>query len=74
MRYNKFILAIFCVLVISACENAGKRTVFSALQEQSKFECELSMSERCPRSPEPYDEYAWHRKQYLKQQPGAVSQ
>lgn len=49
----------------SACENIGKRTLFSALQQQSKYDCELSNNRECPRAPESYDEYNWQREQAL---------
>ena len=60
-------IALLIAFCISACENTGKRIVFSALQQQSKFDCELSNNEQCPRSPENYDEYNWQREQILKE-------
>ena len=55
---SRIVFTLLLALAISACENIGKRTVFSALQEQSKYDCELSDNQECPRSPEVYDEYS----------------
>jgi hypothetical protein len=62
------IIALFMTLAGTACENIGKRTVFSALQQQSKYDCELADNEVCPRSPENYDVYNWQREQKLKEE------
>lgn len=64
---SRIVFTLLLVLAISACENIGKRTVFSALQEQSKYDCELSDNQECPRSPEVYDDYSRQREQYLKE-------
>ena len=67
MYFRKLILAVFIAFVVSACEGISKRTLFHALQEQSKYDCEFSASNECPRSPEVYDEFQWQRKQYLRE-------
>lgn len=68
MNYRKLFFAVLIAFSVSACENTGKRTLFSALQQQSKYECELSDNQECPRSPGVYDEYNWQREQYLKEE------
>jgi len=68
MDYSKLIVTVLIAFTAAACENTGKRTLFSALQQNSKFDCELSNNEECPRSPENYDEYNWQREQILKEE------
>ena len=68
MDYSKLIFVVLIAFVATACENIGKRTVFSALQQNSKLDCELSNNEECPRSPDIYDEYNWKRQQILKEE------
>lgn len=65
MDYRKLIAVVAIAFSAPACENIGKRTLFSALQQQSKYDCELSNNRQCPRPPESYDEYNWQRQQVL---------
>ena len=68
MDFSKLIVVVSMAFAATACENLGERTVFSALQQQSKFDCELSNNEGCPRSPENYDEYNRQREQILQEE------
>ena len=66
--FSKLIVIVLMALGATACENIGKRTVFSALQQESKFDCELSNNEACPRSAGNYDEYSRQRQQILQEE------